>query len=149
MSGILGDKRCPMRVFVLLVGALAPVSALSTGCERSPTVAAGGTSVSGESARSSGLSPRALQMPLTDGFEADSPAGFWLPGDYGTGLYEPGAVTTSKDYARSGAGSVRINLKEGDVEQRGDDGRRVERTELDSGHYSLLGRDVWYGFSSQ
>ena len=37
--------------------------------------------------------------------------------------------------------------KEGDIEQRGDDGRSVERAELDSGHFPFLGRDVWYGFS--
>jgi Polysaccharide lyase len=86
-------------------------------------------------------------MPLADGFEADSLAGFWLPGHYGTGLYEPGAVVISADSARTGTRSARITVKEGDVEQRGDDGRRVERAELDSGHHPLLGRDVWYGFS--
>jgi Polysaccharide lyase len=84
---------------------------------------------------------------LVDGFESGSIADFWLPGTYGTGLYVPGAVVVSKDYARSGVWSARITVKEGDVEQRGDDGRRVERAELDSGHYPLLGRDVWYGFS--
>jgi hypothetical protein len=86
-------------------------------------------------------------MPLADGFEAESIAGFSLPGNYGTGLYEPGAVVISADYARAGTRSVRITVKEGDIEQGGDDGRRVERAELDSGHYPLLGRDVWYGSS--
>jgi hypothetical protein len=84
---------------------------------------------------------------LADGFETGSFAGFWLPGDYGTGLYAPGAVTISTDYARASTHSARLIVKEGDVEQRGDDDRRVERAELDSGHYPLLGRDVWYGFS--
>src|SRR5207245_3291327 len=96
---------------------------------------------------SSGQPRRGLRMPLADGFEGASVAGFWLPGNYGTGSYEPGAVVISKDYARSGTRSVRITVKEGDIEQRGDDSRRVERAELDSGHYPLLGRDVWYGFS--
>jgi hypothetical protein len=86
-------------------------------------------------------------MPLADGFESDSLAGFWLPGDYGTGLYAPGAVVISRDHARTGTHAARITVKEGDIEQRGDDGRRVERAELDSGHYRLLGRDVYYGFS--
>jgi hypothetical protein len=53
----------------------------------------------------------------------------------------------SRDYARTGTRSARITVKEGDIEQRGDDGRRVERAELDSGHYPLMGRDVWYGFA--
>jgi hypothetical protein len=53
----------------------------------------------------------------------------------------------SQDYARGGTRSARITVKPGDVEQRGDDGKRVERAELDSGHFPLLGRDVWYGFS--
>jgi hypothetical protein len=86
-------------------------------------------------------------MPLFDGFEADAVAAFWLPGDYGTGLHVPGAVQISTDYARSGTRSARITVHEGDVEQKGDDGRSVERAELDSGHFPLLGQDVWYGFS--
>jgi hypothetical protein len=86
-------------------------------------------------------------MPLFDGFEAETVAGFWLPGDYGTGLHTPGAVQISKDYARTGTRSARITVQEGDIQQKGDDGRSVERAELDSGHYPFLGRDVWFGFS--
>ena len=78
-------------------------------------------------------------LRLADGFESGSLGAFWLPGNYGTGLYAPGAVVVSKDYARSGIRSARITVKEGDVEQRGDDGRSVERAELDSGHPSPPG----------
>lgn len=146
VSATLGDKRRPMLADVLLVALLKLVIALSAGCDRAPTGAAAATSVSDKPARTSGLSPRALRMPLADGFEADSPAAFWLPGDYGTGLYEPGAVTICTEYARNGTRSARVTLNEGDIEQRGDDGKRVERAELDSGHHPLLGQDVWYGF---
>src|SRR5207244_11300037 len=90
---------------------------------------------------------KGLPMPLPDGFESDSVADCWRPGNYGTGSYEPGAVVISKDYARSGTRSVRITVKKGDIGARGDDGQRVERAEFDSGHYPLLGQDVWYGFS--
>jgi hypothetical protein len=82
-----------------------------------------------------------------DGFEQTRPAGFWLPGNYGSGLYEPGAIALSTNYARSGRQSVKITVHEGDVEQAGDGGTRVERAELDSGHFHLLGQDAWYGFS--
>jgi hypothetical protein len=84
---------------------------------------------------------------LVDGFESGALADFWLLGTYGTGLFEPGAVVVSQDYARSGRRSARIRVRQGDLEQRGDDGRGAERAELDSGHFPLLGRDVWYGFS--
>jgi hypothetical protein len=94
-----------------------------------------------------GPSLKDLGLPRIDGFEADALAKFWLPGNYGTGLYAPGAIVISKDYARSGTRSARITVKESDVEQKGDDGKSVERAELDSGHLPLLGRDVWYGFS--
>ena len=57
-------------------------------------------------------------LRLADGFESGSLGAFWLPGNYGTGLYAPGAVVVSKDYARSGIWSARITVKEGDVEQR-------------------------------
>ncbi len=86
-------------------------------------------------------------LRLADGFESGSLAPFWLPGNYGTGLYAPGAVVVCRDHARGGTRSARITVREGDVEQRGDDGRAVERAELDSGHLPLLGRDAWYGFS--
>jgi Polysaccharide lyase len=88
-----------------------------------------------------------LRLPLFDGFESDAVAGFWLPGTYGSGLYVPGAVATSADYARTGRRSVRITVHEGDIAQPGDDGHSTERAELDAGYFPFLGRDVWYGFS--
>jgi hypothetical protein len=84
---------------------------------------------------------------LFDQFEGDSLAPFWRPGNYGAGRYAPGAIALSKDYARTGTQSVRITVREGDIEQVGDDGLRTERAELDSGQHPFLGRDVWYGFS--
>jgi hypothetical protein len=42
---------------------------------------------------------------------------------------------------------VRITVREGDIEQVGDDGLSTERAELDSGKHPLVGRDAWYGFS--
>ncbi len=86
-------------------------------------------------------------MLLFDGFEGDSIAAFWSAPDFGSGRYAPGAVAISNTVARTGGGSVRITVREGDVEQEGDDGERTERAELDSGKHSFLGRDVWYGFS--
>src|SRR5947209_5026104 len=84
---------------------------------------------------------------LFDGFEGDAIADFWLPGNYGTGSYVPGAVQISTDYARTGGRSAKITVKEGDIEAKGDDNKSVERAELDSGHRKFLGREVWYGFS--
>jgi Polysaccharide lyase len=84
---------------------------------------------------------------LRDGFEEKPLAGFWLPGDYGSGLYVPGAIEFTRDHARTGAGSVRITVKEGNIPQPGSDDTPTERAELDSGHFPFLGRDVWYGFS--
>jgi hypothetical protein len=84
---------------------------------------------------------------LSDGFESGTLADFWLPGHYGTGRYEAGAIVVSKDHARGGKRAARITVKEGDIPQKGDDGASVERAELDSGHLPLLGRDAWYGFS--
>jgi hypothetical protein len=136
-----------MRGRVLLAAALGCMAALVAGCNRPSPDAAGRAGASAPPAPSGSQSTKGVRLPLADGFEADALAGFWLPGNYGTGLYEPGAVVISRDYARTGTRSVRITVKEGDVEQRGDDGRRVERAELDSGHYPLLGREVWYGFS--
>src|SRR5437763_16705109 len=115
---------------------------LLTGCAR-PQLPAGPAAAT----ESTGLPPKAPEPPLFDGFEADALARFWLPGDYGTGLYVPGAIQISTNYARTGTRSARITVKEGDVEQKGDDGRSVERAELDSGHHPFLSRDVWYGFS--
>lgn len=86
-------------------------------------------------------------LKLFDGFEGDAAAPFWRPGDAGEGRYVPGAVATSKEYARSGSSSVRITVREGDVEQFGGDGQKVERAELDPGKWPLVGGEAWYGFS--
>ena len=88
-----------------------------------------------------------LQPVLSDGFEDGQIASFWLPGNYGSGLYVPGAIQLSTNYARSGSHSVEITVHEGDIDAAGDDSTRVERAELDSGHFPLLGKDAWYGFS--
>jgi len=82
-----------------------------------------------------------------DGFEGAQLAHFWLPGNYGSGLYVPGAILLSTNYARSGSHSVQITVREGDIEQAGDAATRVERAELDSGHFPLRGREAWYGFA--
>ena len=70
---------------------------------------------------------------LFDGFEGDHIGSLWRPGDYGEGRFVLGAVVISKDFARSGTSSARITLREGNIEQRGDDGAQTERAELDSG----------------
>ena len=88
-----------------------------------------------------------LDLQLFDGFEGNSIADFWLPGDYGSGRYETGAVAISKSYARTGTSSVRITVSEGDVNQLNADGVRLEWAELDSGRRPFLHRDVWVGFS--
>jgi hypothetical protein len=82
-----------------------------------------------------------------DGFESGSLADFWRPGGRGPARYELEAIVISDDRARSGRRSARITVKEGEIEQVGDDGKRTERAELDSGNLPVLGRDVWYGFS--
>jgi hypothetical protein len=82
-----------------------------------------------------------------DGFEGASLAPFWLAGDYGIGRYAPGAVALSGEYARSGKQSARITLQTGDIAQVGNSGQPNERAELDSGKHSILGRDIWCGFS--
>jgi hypothetical protein len=84
---------------------------------------------------------------LYDGFEGSAVAGFWLPGNYGSGLYVPGDIRVSNNYARSGSQSVEIIVHEGDVAAAGDSNTQVERAELDSGHFKLLGQEAWYGFS--
>src|ERR1043165_4178579 len=92
--------------------------------------------------------PAEPQIPrLMDGFEAGSVEKFWLPGNYGTGLYVPGAIRVSDKFARSGKQSVEITVREGNIEAAGDAGTTVERSELDSGHFNLMGRERWYGFS--
>jgi hypothetical protein len=123
--------------------------AFLVGCEyrADPAGSTGAANTPPPPAEGAGQAPGMPARLLVDGFESGSIAGFWLPGTYGSGLYEPGAVAVSNDYARSGVWSARITVNEGDIDRKGDDGLRVERAELDSGHYPLLGRDVWYGFS--
>jgi Polysaccharide lyase len=91
--------------------------------------------------------PRRATPHLFDGFEADTVAAFWRAGDAGSGRFAPGAVAVSADHARTGKRSVRITVREGDVEQGGGDGASTERAELDSGTHPFAGRDLWYGFS--
>ncbi|GEM_PF-2689061 len=88
-----------------------------------------------------------MMQTLFDDFESSSIASFWLPGDYGSGLYVSGAIKVSTNYARTGSNSVQITIHQGDIERPGDAGTRVERDELDSGHFPLRGREAWYGFS--
>src|SRR5437870_5209024 len=78
---------------------------------------------SGDGARPAADSPADGRIVLADGFESGSLADFWLPANYGTGLYAPGAIVVSTDYARGGTRSAKITVHEGDIEQRGDDGR--------------------------
>jgi hypothetical protein len=124
---------------VLLI--MAPV--LLCGCGRHGGPDAAGAKGSG----SAGQVYRGPEIERFDGFEADSVASFWRAGNAGDGRYAPGAVAVTTDYARTGNKSVRITVKEGDIEQVGDDGKLTERAELDSGRHPLVGRDVWYGFS--
>lgn len=104
------------------------------------------------SRRDSATSPRITSHQssfetLFDGFEGGSIAGFWKPGNFGSGRYEPGAVQMADTFARAGRRSVCITVHRGDVEQKGDHDTFTERAELDSGRHPFLGRDVWYGFS--
>jgi hypothetical protein len=85
---------------------------------------------------------------LFDGFEGESVGSFWRAGNYGSGRYEPGAISISRLYARTGNSSVRITVRQGDIAQINDeDGTYLERAELDSGSHAILNRDVWAGFS--
>lgn len=120
---------------------------LVCGCDRIKLGAAPTVEADSLPAGSNRSNPPGPKLPRADGFENGALADFWLPGNYGSGLYEPGTVVVSEDYARSGRRSARLTVKKGDVERTGDGGQKVERTELDSGHYPFLGRDVWYGFS--
>ena len=88
-----------------------------------------------------------LHLPLSDNFDGGALAAFWRPGDYGAGRYVPGAISLCDSPVRSGRGSVRITVKEGDVKQDGGDGKETERAELDSGAHRVVGRDAWYGYS--
>ena len=128
---------------------LASASVLLGGCDRTPRwpheVAPAGAP--GPGLAVAARPPAGPRLPRFDGFEAETVADFWLPGNYGSGLYVPGAVAPSEDHARTGSRSVRITVKAGDIAQPGEDGVATERAELDSGHVPALGRDVWYGFS--
>lgn len=84
---------------------------------------------------------------LRDGFEGDGPASFWLPGNYGSGLHVPDAIKITTRYARSGKHAVEITVHENDIAAHGDGETWVERAELDSGHFPLLNKEAWYGFS--
>lgn len=91
---------------------------------------------------------QAPEAPLFDGFEGNWIADFWLPGNYGSGRFETGAISISGSYARSGIRSVQITVKEGDIDQiNKEDGVHLERAELDSGRHPFLHADVWVGFS--
>jgi polysaccharide lyase-like protein len=109
--------------------------------------ACGGARSVRSSASRPGDEPSGAAPFLFDGFEGDAVAGFWLPGEHGSGRYAPGAVAIATDRVRSGSRSVRITVREGDVEQTGDSGQLNERAELDSGKRPFAGRDLWYGFS--
>src|SRR2546423_1758730 len=72
-----------------------------------------------------GAGTRAAEGPgvaLVDEVGGERIADFGLPPDYGTGLYRPGAISVTRDVARSGRGAVKITVTEGDVASRGDDG---------------------------
>jgi hypothetical protein len=86
-------------------------------------------------------------ITLQDSFENGHLADFWLPGDYGSGRYEYGAVSISSRYARSGNSSVGILLKRGFIRQDGGDGHFTERSELDSGKHSWLNKTIVIKFS--
>jgi hypothetical protein len=95
-----------------------------------------------------GTQPASSPLPvLFDGFEGPALADFWLAGNYGSGLYVPGAIKLSTNYARSGSHCVEITVREGDIAAAGEGDTRVERAELDSGHFPLRGKEAWYGFS--
>jgi hypothetical protein len=87
------------------------------------------------------------EWPLKDDFESDSIAPFWLPHDYGSGLYVPGAVKISTNFARSGRHSLEMTVHENDIAQDGGDGHMTERADMDSGHFALLDKEAWYAFS--
>jgi hypothetical protein len=84
---------------------------------------------------------------LRDDFEGPQPAAFWLPGNYGSGLYVPGAVAVSTNYALSGKQSLQVTVHEGDIASPGGDGKTTERADVDSGHFPLLGLEATYSFS--
>lgn len=88
-----------------------------------------------------------LPREFKDDFENSRIASFWLPGDYGSGLYAPGAVRISTNYARSGAQSLEVTVRQGDMASPGSGKTMTERADLDSGHFALLGKEAIYSFS--
>ncbi len=140
--GIHGASRRPG---FLCACVLALLSLNLGGCGRAPESA----TIEAESRQGNdNLATVSNSIPvLRDGFEGKALEDFWLPGNYGSGLYVPGAIKLSTNYVRSGMQSVEITIREGDIDAAGDGDTRVERDELDSGHFALRGRDAWYGFS--
>ncbi|MCH8852731.1 MAG: heparin lyase I family protein [Planctomycetes bacterium] len=102
--------------------------------------------LAGPQAPAPDVSPKKPPPKLFDGFETGRLADFWRPGDYGSGRYEAGAVTIQDRVVRSGKYAACITVREGDIEQQGKR-RKSERAELDSGKLSVIGQEVWYGFS--
>ena len=124
----------------ILIAGLVAFGQLALAQEKQPGASDPGTAKAATPAN--GQIPR-----LRDGFESGSIENFWLPGNYGSGLYVSGAIRVSEKFARAGKQSVEITVREGNVEAAGDAGTTVERSELDSGHFKLIGREAWYGFS--
>src|SRR5580658_877037 len=116
------------------------LAALLCGCSRSEPHA--------DRSRSDSQGASRQGIPtLRDGFEGDALAAFWLPGEYGSRLHTPEAIRLTTNFARSGAYAAQITIHQGDIAAAGDAETTVERDELDSGHYRLMGREAWYGFS--
>ena len=138
------NRLCHVQLLALSV-ALELFSLLSGKCD--PNVAGAPTQRAVEGTVAATKPGRTFGGELFDGFEGGSLADFWLPGDYGSGLHVPGAIIISTNYARSGTHSVEITVHEGDIAAAGEGDTTVERAELDSGHFALLGREAWYGFS--
>ena len=104
------------------------------------------SSLAGPHAHTPDAAPRQPPPKPFDGFESGQLAKFWRPGDYGSGRYEPGAVTIQDRVVRSGKYAACITVREGDIEQHEQRGKN-ERAELDSGKLNVYGQEVWYGFS--
>jgi hypothetical protein len=143
-------RKQPMKLGVMLGCVLVSwgmvcMAGILCGCENEPAAAGAGPDLTpAVTAPSHPASPAIL---FFDDFEGASLARFWRPGNYGAGRYAPGAVTLSRDRARTGAASVRVTVKDGDIHQVGGDGLDTERAELDSGAHPVVGRDAWYGYS--
>lgn len=131
-------RRVAPRLAALMIFGLSAFGEIATAQEKQ----------SGAADRQAGNAAATGQIPrLVDSFESGSIEKFWLPGDYGSGRFVPGAIQVSDKFARSGKQSVQITVREGNVEAAGGGGTVVERSELDSGHFTLMGQETWYGFS--